>query len=76
VKTTGSITWGALTGPLDPHASPVMRGPDGLGDDTQPAWSTRLVTLGANQIVPVTGNVDHISMMEYNTTQAAIASVL
>jgi hypothetical protein len=76
VKTTGSITWGALTGPLDPHASPITRGPDGLGDDTQPAWSTRLVTLGANQIVPVTGNVDHISMMEYNTTQAAIASVL
>jgi pimeloyl-ACP methyl ester carboxylesterase len=75
-NTPGSITWGALTGPLNPHASPVTGGPGGPGDDTQPAWSARLVTLGGNQIVPVTGSVDHMSMMEEGPTQAAIASVL
>lgn len=73
-STTSSITWGTLTGPLDPHASPVTSGPGCPGDDTQPAWSARLVTLG--QIVPVIGNIDHMFMMEENATQAAIASVL
>jgi hypothetical protein len=34
------------------------------------------VTLGANQIVPVKGSVDHMFMMEEDATQAAIASVL
>jgi hypothetical protein len=75
-STAGSITWEALTGPLNPHASPVNSGPGGPGDDTQPAWSARLVTLGGGQIVQVSGNVDHLSMMEEDATQAAIASVL
>jgi pimeloyl-ACP methyl ester carboxylesterase len=75
-STTGSIRWGALTGPLNPHASPVMSGSGGPGDDTQPGWSARLVTLSTNQVVPVVGNIDHMFMMEDNATQAAIASVL
>ncbi len=75
-STPGSISWGALTGPLNPHASPVSSGPGNPGDDTQPAWSARLVTLGANQVVPVKGSVDHMFMMEEDQTQAAIASVL
>jgi hypothetical protein len=74
--TTGSIKWGMLNGPLNPHAPPVTKGPNVPSDDTQPAWSTRLVTLGANQIVPVGGNVHHMLMMDDNATQAAIASVL
>lgn len=74
--TTGSITWGLLTGPLNPHASPISSGAGDPGDDTQPAWTARLVTLGGGQIVAVKGNIDHMFMMEDNATQAAIANVL
>jgi len=75
-STTGSITWGLLTGPLNPHASPVGLGPGRPGDDTQPAWSARLVTLGGAQVVPVTGTIDHMTIMEDDLTHVAIAEVL
>jgi pimeloyl-ACP methyl ester carboxylesterase len=75
-RTPGSIKWGMLKGPLNPDAPPVSKGPGGPGDDTQPAWSTRLVTLGPNRIVAVGGNVHHMFMMDDDVTQAAIASVL
>jgi hypothetical protein len=75
-STPGSITWKVLMGPLNPPASPITSGPGCPGDDTQPAWTARLVTLGSNQVVPVRGNVDHMFMMEEDVTQAAIASVL
>ena len=75
-STVGSIGWGSLTGPFNPHASPVTSGPRGPGDDTLPAWSTRLVTLDGSHIVPVKGNIDHMFMMEYDLTHAAIAQVL
>ena len=75
-STTGSITWSALTGPNNPHASPVTGGPGNPGDGTLPAWSARLVTLNSNQIVPVKGNIDHMLIMEDDLTHAAIAQVL
>ncbi len=75
-STTGSIIWGALTGPNDPHASPVTSGQGNPGDGTLPAWSTRLVTLNSNQIVPVIGNIDHMLIMEDDLTHAKIAQVL
>jgi hypothetical protein len=75
-STPGSITWGALTGPLNPHASPVTNGAGCPGDGTLPAWSARLVTLVGNQIVKVKGSVDHMFMMEEDATHAAIASIL
>jgi len=74
-STTGSISWGTLTGPV-PSASPVGNGPGNPGDDTQPAWSARLATLGANQVKVVKGNVDHMFIMEEDDTHAEIASVL
>jgi pimeloyl-ACP methyl ester carboxylesterase len=74
--TPGSVTWGLLTGQLNPHVSPITSGAGDPGDDTQPAWTARLVTLGSSQIVRVMGNIDHMFMMEDNATQAAIASVL
>ena len=61
-----------MTGPNNPHASPITSGPGDPGDDTLPAWSARLVTLNSNQIVPVKGNIDHMFIMEDNLTQAAI----
>jgi pimeloyl-ACP methyl ester carboxylesterase len=75
-STTGSITWGSLTGPNNPHASPVSSGPGCPGDDTLPGWSTRLVTLAANQVVSVKGNIDHMFIMEDDLTHTAIAQVL
>jgi hypothetical protein len=63
-----------LKGPLNPQASPVSKGPDGPGDDTQPAWSARPVTSAVNRIVAVAGS--HMFMMDENATQSAIASVL
>jgi hypothetical protein len=75
-STPGSIRWGVLTGPLNPHASPVASGSAGPGDGTQPAWSARLATLNSSQVVRVIGNIDHMFIMEDDLTQAAIAQVL
>jgi hypothetical protein len=75
-STTGSITWGALMGPNNPHASPVVSGQGGPGDGTQPAWSARLATLSSAHVVPVVGNIDHMFIMEDDLTHAAIAQVL
>jgi pimeloyl-ACP methyl ester carboxylesterase len=75
-STPGSISWGLLTGPVNPHASPVTSGSGCPGDGTLPAWSTRLATLHGNHVVPVEGNIDHMFMMEENETQQAVAHVL
>ena len=74
--TPGSISWGSLTGPLNPNASPVSNGAGLPGDDTQPGWTARLVTQANNQIFAVKGNIDHMFIMEDNATQAEIALVL
>jgi pimeloyl-ACP methyl ester carboxylesterase len=74
--TPGSVSWGLLTGPNNPNTSPIGTGPGGPGDGTLPAWSTRLVTLPGNQVVPVKGNIDHMFMMEEDLTHQAIAQVL
>lgn len=76
-KTTpGSIFWKLLAGPNNPNTSPIGTGPGGPGDGTLPAWSTGLVTLPSNQVVPVLGDIDHMFMMEEDLTQQAIAHVL
>jgi hypothetical protein len=75
-STPGSVAWRVLTGPLNPHASPVASGSAGPGDGTLPAWSTRLATLNSSQVFPVIGNIDHMFIMEDDLTQAAIAQVL
>jgi pimeloyl-ACP methyl ester carboxylesterase len=76
MSTPGSVVWKLLTGPNNPSTSPIGTGPDGKGDGTLPAWSTRLVTLPPNQVVKVVGMIDHMFMMEENATQQAIAGVL
>jgi pimeloyl-ACP methyl ester carboxylesterase len=75
--TTGSIFWSLLTGPNNPNNSPIVDGPSIKGDGTQPAFSTGLVTLSANQIHDVTGStVDHMFLMEQDVTHQAIAQIL
>jgi hypothetical protein len=75
-NTNGSISWGLLTGPNNPNTSPIGNGSGVPGDGTLPAWSTRLVTLPNNQIVPVGGNIDHMFMMEEDLTHQALSLIL
>jgi len=75
-NTNGSVSWGLLTGPNNPNTSPIGNGSGVPGDGTLPAWSTRLVTLPNNQIVPVGGNVDHMFMMEEDLTHQALSLIL
>jgi hypothetical protein len=76
-NTVGSITWQLLPGVNNPNASPIQdHPPPGSGDDTQPAWSTRHAALPNAQSITVRDAIDHMFMMEYAATQAAIAGVL
>jgi pimeloyl-ACP methyl ester carboxylesterase len=76
-KTTpGSVSWRLLAGPNNPNASPIGTGPGAPGDGTLPAWSTRLVTLPPNHVIPVEGDISHMFMMEEDATHQAIADVL
>ena len=75
-STHGSISWKLLTGPNNPNTSPIGAGPGVPGDDTLPAWSTRLATLPGAQVVEVQGDIDHMFMMEYDLTHQVIADVL
>ena len=75
--TPGSVSWGLLTGPNNPGISPIGTGSGTPGDGTQPAWSTRLVTLPPGQIINlVGGDVSHMLMMEQDATQQAIGHLL
>jgi hypothetical protein len=76
--TVGGITWQLLANPPHcPAVSPITNNqPMGPGDDTQPGWSTRHLALPNAQCINVTAAIDHIFMMEYAQTQAAIAQVL
>jgi hypothetical protein len=73
--TPGSLSWELLAGPENPSTSPIRQGPVAPGDDTQPAWSSRLATLPAHQVITVEG-VNHLPMMEFDVTQQAIGKVL
>ena len=72
----GGIDWKLLLGMNNPSTSPITDHPPQVpGDGVQPAWSTRLVSLPNTHWITVQ-DVDHMFMMEYNVTQAAIAQVL
>jgi pimeloyl-ACP methyl ester carboxylesterase len=76
-KTTpGSISWRLLMGPNNPNPSPIGTGPGEPGDGTLPGWSTRLVTLPANQVHRVRGAIDHMFLMEYPSTHQTIGNIL
>lgn len=76
-KTTpGSVSWGSLSGPLNPNAPPVSAGPGMPGDGTLPAWSTRSVKLPSSQCVEIEGDIDHMLLMEHDLTHQKLAVVL
>ncbi len=75
-QTIGGIGWDVVPGAV-PNVSPISdQPPPAPGDNTQPAWTARLVTLPANHCRTVQGAIDHMFMMEYAATQQPIASVL
>jgi pimeloyl-ACP methyl ester carboxylesterase len=77
-STVGGTTWRLLANPPHcPAVSPITDNPPpGPGDDTQPAWTARHAALPNAQWVTVTAAIDHMLMMDYPQTQAAIAQVL
>ena len=77
-STVGGITWQLLANPPHcPAVSPITDNPpSGPGDDTQAAWTARHAALPNAQWVDVTAAIDHMFMMEYPETQAAVARVL
>ena len=84
-RTEGGVKWGKLPVPPPPpppydpdNNSPLdyvmqKRGP---GDGTQPAWTTRLVTQPPGNCIVVTGDIDHMFLMESSEVQARIADIL
>lgn len=75
-KTVGSLSWKLLQVPLDPGNSPIVLGPKGAGDDTQPQWTAQLVDLPADQRIKVGGDIDHTFMMENDRTHAKLAALI
>jgi hypothetical protein len=76
--TVGGITWASLAPGYDPATdpTPIQDGGTVPGDDTQPAWSARLVTLPSSHCLTVGGGIHHMFMMEYPQTHQALAAVL
>ena len=77
-NTVNGINWQLLANPPNcPAVTPITNNqPMGSGDDTQPAWTARHLALPSTQWVTVNAAIDHMFMMEYPQTQAAIAGVL
>ncbi len=76
--TAGAIAWATIPLTYDPTASgsPIADGPQVPGDDTQPAWTARLVTQPASQIVTVKADLDHAFMMGDPSVLAAIGRIM
>lgn len=77
-ETVVSQTWGRISPDFDPDHDPdPIVDTKGPGDDTQPAWTTRLLGLPASQVITIVGDdIDHPIMMELPTVQKKIAELL
>ncbi len=77
--TEGGITWHTVAPSYNPGtgASPIADAPAPVpGDDTQPAWTARLVTQPDSRIITVQGAIDHAFLMEYEPVQTKIGAIL
>jgi hypothetical protein len=77
--TVGGITWATLPPGYTPGTSFQPITDDSTlvpGDDTQPAWTARLLGLPDAQCITVEGDIHHMFMMEYPQTQDAIGGIL
>ncbi len=76
--TAGAITWKLIDASYNPQISGTRIANDAAvpGDDTQPAWTARLVTQPAAQIVTIRAELDHAFMMESPEVLAAIGAIM
>ena len=76
--TAGAIAWGEITTSFNPSTcgSPITDGADVPGDDTQPAWTTRLVTQPIEQIKTVPADLHHMFMLDQPEILAAIGGIM
>jgi pimeloyl-ACP methyl ester carboxylesterase len=79
-STHASVKWTWIDPLFDPENSgtstPISDDLNLPGDDTQPAWTARLVGLPAGHVITVTGNIKHICMVDYPETHEALATIL
>lgn len=74
-NTTGSVRWDWISPNYNASGpSPIKDGPDVAGDDTQPAWTTRL--LGANDLPIAHPLIEHACMMNDAIVNAALIAIL
>jgi hypothetical protein len=69
--TASSITWHVMPSP----PSPIKDSGVAPGDGTQPAWTARLAKPGMNAPITITGNLDHMFMMESPLAQQALLAL-
>jgi hypothetical protein len=75
-ETVGETKWGWLT-PPNFKQEPIADAAIVPGDDTQPAWSARLVTLPATHCIDVKGaHIHHMFMMNRPETLQALGNLL
>jgi pimeloyl-ACP methyl ester carboxylesterase len=77
-ETAVSQSWARISPDFDPDNDPVpiveTKGP---GDDTQPAWTTRVLWLPPNQVTTIVGDdIQHAIMMELPSVQKKIAELI
>jgi hypothetical protein len=76
--TAGNVTWDWIATSFDEDdPTPIVDGQPVPGDDTQPAWTARLVTNDPARCITVKGNsVSHIDMMNHGDVHDAIETIL
>jgi hypothetical protein len=75
-STASANTWGWLA-PTKYDPTPITDAANLPGDDTQPAWTARLVTLPAAQVITIAGNhISHQFIMNHPKALHAIGNVL
>jgi hypothetical protein len=76
--TVGGVTWSWISPNFDPAGpSPISDSAQVPGDDTQPAWSARLLTNAAARCISVKGFlIEHACMMNHPDVVREIAAIL
>jgi len=78
--TKTALTWDWVNANFDPDVDPSpLADLWGKGDDTIPAWSARLVSTPAANVVPILGDVsdlNHVHLMEHDDTLQQIGAIV
>ena len=77
-STPVSQSWSRISPDFDPDSYPdPIVDTYGPGDNTQPAWTTRLLGLPARQVITIIGDdIDHPIMLELRSVQEKIAALI